>query len=119
MTQDWEHRKAVLRERLQAQLRAAQRERAAVEERLGAPETDRPDTGDPLQDRWEDSPGRLDMIQTRIADLQQALHKLEQDDYGFCESCGRPIAVERLEALPQTTLCIECARRKEQEETGA
>ncbi|MFD8557240.1 TraR/DksA C4-type zinc finger protein [Streptosporangium canum] len=34
---------------------------------------------------------------------------LRQDAYGVCESCGRPIVVERLRARPAARTCIECA----------
>ncbi|MFI6799217.1 TraR/DksA C4-type zinc finger protein [Streptosporangium canum] len=34
---------------------------------------------------------------------------LRQDAYGVCESCGRPIVVERLRARPAVCTCIECA----------
>jgi RNA polymerase-binding transcription factor DksA len=32
------------------------------------------------------------------------------DKYGRCERCGSPIDPERLEILPATTLCADCAR---------
>jgi DnaK suppressor protein len=42
--------------------------------------------------------------------LQRALAKLEQGSYGRCDRCGGPIAPARLEAAPESVLCIECAR---------
>jgi DnaK suppressor protein len=45
--------------------------------------------------------------------VDRALHKLELGTYGVCERCGRPIAIERLEALPWAILCIDCARAGE------
>jgi len=52
----------------------------------------------------------LDEIQQRIG---EALERMEQGEYGKCEDCGREIGLERLEALPYTTLCIECQREEE------
>ncbi len=42
--------------------------------------------------------------------LQRALAKLEEGSYGRCDRCGEPIAPARLEAAPESALCISCAR---------
>ena len=42
--------------------------------------------------------------------LERALAKLEEGSYGRCDSCGGPIAPGRLEAAPESSLCIDCAR---------
>ena len=42
--------------------------------------------------------------------LERALAKLEEGSYGRCDSCGKPIAPGRLEAVPESVLCIDCAR---------
>jgi DnaK suppressor protein len=42
------------------------------------------------------------------AEIEHALQKIEDGTYGLCDSCGKPIAENRLEALPQASLCIEC-----------
>jgi DnaK suppressor protein len=42
--------------------------------------------------------------------LQRALAKLEEGSYGRCDRCGGPIAQARLEAAPESVLCIGCAR---------
>jgi DnaK suppressor protein len=42
--------------------------------------------------------------------VNRALTKIELGTYGVCERCGRPISVERLEALPWAILCIDCKR---------
>ncbi|MCI2422662.1 TraR/DksA C4-type zinc finger protein [Saccharopolyspora sp. K220] len=41
--------------------------------------------------------------------LERAAARLDEGTYGVCERCGKPIARERLEALPATTTCIACA----------
>jgi RNA polymerase-binding protein DksA len=45
--------------------------------------------------------------------IDQAIDRIERDEYGICLSCGNPIAPERLKALPYTALCIDCADRQE------
>ena len=43
--------------------------------------------------------------------VESALRALDQGTYGMCESCGKPIAPERLEAIPWSSQCIDCARK--------
>jgi DnaK suppressor protein len=45
--------------------------------------------------------------------IDAALARIDAGTYGFCVNCGAPIAPERLEAMPWTTLCIECKRKEE------
>ena len=45
--------------------------------------------------------------------VNEALGYIEQGRYGVCENCGNEINVERLDALPYTTLCIDCQRGEE------
>jgi DnaK suppressor protein len=42
--------------------------------------------------------------------LQRALAKLDEGSYGRCDKCGGPIAPGRLQAAPESVLCIDCAR---------
>jgi len=52
----------------------------------------------------------LDQARRRLADVDAALAHRAAGDYGICESCGRPIAPERLAARPAARTCIDCAR---------
>jgi DnaK suppressor protein len=54
-----------------------------------------------------------------IFKIQEALMRLDADEYGICEACGEPIGIERLKARPVTTLCIECKSSQEIEERKA
>jgi RNA polymerase-binding protein DksA len=47
----------------------------------------------------------------RLRQVEKALARIESGEYGRCEVCGKEIPVERLEAVPWTTLCIDDARR--------
>ena len=49
-----------------------------------------------------------------LEQLERALARLKQGTYGACEGCSEKIPVGRLNALPYTTLCIECQREFEQ-----
>jgi RNA polymerase-binding protein DksA len=46
-----------------------------------------------------------------LAEVESALHKLDEENYGACEKCGRAIEPERLVALPWATSCIRCSHR--------
>jgi RNA polymerase-binding protein DksA len=48
-----------------------------------------------------------------LADIDSALGRIEQGTYGTCVSCGQEIPVQRLEAYPAASLCIDCKRRAE------
>jgi RNA polymerase-binding protein DksA len=52
----------------------------------------------------------LEQAQRRLADVDAALARRDTGDYGRCETCGRPIGAERLEARPAARTCIDCAR---------
>ena len=54
-----------------------------------------------------------------ITQIERALTRLKQGTYGLCESCGGKIPVGRLNALPYTTLCIECQREMERYPSSA
>ena len=56
---------------------------------------------------------QVDAIRTqalrRLDDLDRAIEQLAAGTYGDCETCGRPIAAERLAARPAARTCIGCA----------
>ena len=43
-----------------------------------------------------------------IKKIDETLGKINEHDYGYCESCGVEIGLKRLEARPTATLCIDC-----------
>jgi DnaK suppressor protein len=51
-----------------------------------------------------------------IAKIDEALRRIEENSYGFCEETGEPIALRRLEARPIATLSIESQERHERME---
>ncbi|PKF49500.1 RNA polymerase-binding protein DksA [Enterovibrio nigricans] len=56
-----------------------------------------------------------------IKKIAKTLQRLEDDDFGFCDSCGVEIGVRRLEARPTADLCIDCktlAEIKEKQMAG-
>ncbi len=47
-------------------------------------------------------------MKEQLAEVEYALKKLEKGAYGLCDSCGKPIPLARLEAIPHANLCIAC-----------
>lgn len=43
-----------------------------------------------------------------IKKIEKTLKRIEEDDFGFCDSCGVEIGIKRLEARPTADLCIDC-----------
>jgi DnaK suppressor protein len=43
-----------------------------------------------------------------IKKIEDALERLREDDFGYCEACGIEIGLRRLEVRPTATLCIDC-----------
>ena len=48
--------------------------------------------------------------------IEKALLKIEDGSFGLCEECEEEISVKRLEARPETTLCIRCKEDQERAE---
>ncbi|AKH68561.1 transcriptional regulator, TraR/DksA family [Spongiibacter sp. IMCC21906] len=56
-----------------------------------------------------------------IKKIDSTLDLIDEDDYGFCDTCGVEIGIKRLEARPTATLCIDCKTLdeiKERQERG-
>ena len=51
-----------------------------------------------------------------ISKIDEALYRIEQGEYGYCEESGEPIGVARLDARPIATLSLEAQERHEKRE---
>ena len=47
-------------------------------------------------------------LQSRLAEVNGALEKIQSGKYGICASCGKTISPDRLEAMPSAKFCIDC-----------
>lgn len=50
-----------------------------------------------------------------LENVEAALERIEKGTFGRCEACKREIPAQRLDAIPYTPICADCARRREQE----
>jgi DnaK suppressor protein len=48
-----------------------------------------------------------------LAQIDDALRRMDEETYGFCERCEERIEIERLKALPYATQCMACRRLEE------
>lgn len=53
--------------------------------------------------------GQLDHTRSRLQQIDEALERMDDGDYGDCEACGEAIADDRLVVVPLATRCVECA----------
>ena len=51
-----------------------------------------------------------------ISKIDEALERIERNEYGYCEETGEPIGVKRLEARPIATLTVDAQERHERKE---
>ena len=51
-----------------------------------------------------------------LGKIGKALAKIEDGSFGKCEECEEEISIKRLEARPETTLCIRCKEEQEKKE---
>ncbi|MDQ1373056.1 MAG: DnaK suppressor protein [Actinomycetota bacterium] len=51
-------------------------------------------------------------LRDALEDVEHALAKHTDGTYGLCETCGKPIATTRLEAMPTARSCIDCASKR-------
>lgn len=63
------------------------------------------ETDEVLEDLGQSAQAELRMIEAALA-------RIEEGEYGYCVSCGAEIAEERLDVLPATPFCRNCAPRK-------
>lgn len=54
------------------------------------------------------------MESREIREIDAAIDKIRDGSYGQCERCQKPIPIARLQAMPFTTACIDCQRKREQ-----
>lgn len=70
------------------------------------------DVASEMFERSKDLALRQDMEQ-QLDQIEAALGRIENGTYGKCESCGKEIPTERLEAMPSASMCIECKEAEE------
>jgi DnaK suppressor protein len=73
---------------------------------------DQADTGTKTFEREQEITLANNLLE-RITQVERAIERLGQGNYGWCERCGNQIPVERLAAFPSATLCVSCKQLEE------
>lgn len=107
--------KKILEEKREALLRNAEQTMA---EDMALDTNDLPDEMDLASSEYQQSfTFRLRGREKTFLDkIDRALKKIEDGNFGTCESCDEEISVKRLEARPETNLCIRCKEDQERQE---
>lgn len=53
----------------------------------------------------------VEHLNQRLDQTEQAIERIRQGEYGWCERCGQGIAKARLQAFPRATMCVPCKQR--------
>lgn len=48
--------------------------------------------------------------QAKLAKLELALKRIDDEDFGICTECDNEIPFKRLMAMPESTICVNCAK---------
>ena len=115
--------------KLRAQLESEHKRLTEELEQLQAnvPSSEERREGSPFGKREEEATETLELekrlalenrIRQELAGIEHALDKFEKGTYGLCDNCGKPIAPERLEALPQASLCMNCKAQQAKNAKG-
>ena len=71
------------------------------------------DNGVPAVTQQELDQTPLQQCRERVAGIECVLAQMTEGTHGICEQCGRPIHPDRLAVLPDTRICVYCARADE------
>ena len=116
---------SILKSRLKAERKRLMEELEQLE--ASASSTDERREGSPFGKREEEATEALELekrlvlerrVKEQTVGVEHALHKFEEGTYGFCDSCGQPIDPERLEAIPEASLCIKCKAQQAKNAKG-
>jgi DnaK suppressor protein len=107
-----------LRERLETERGAVRRQLDDLGARRDAEGIEDPELDEGFADAGQAAAERASLLtlvrslRDTLADVEQALARMDAGTYGRCERCGQPIGEERLEALPAARLCMSCKRQR-------
>ena len=116
---------SILRSRLEAEKKRLAEELEQLQ--ASASSSDERREGSPFGKREEEATEALELekrlvlerrIKEQIVGVAHALHKFEEGTYGLCDSCGQLIDPERLEAIPEASLCIKCKAQQAKNAKG-
>ncbi|GAP62547.1 hypothetical protein ARMA_0970 [Ardenticatena maritima] len=103
---------SLLRAKLEEALQDAQRELETLREEIETEADYGLGEGDPAIVEREMAMAMIEEVEGRIKTIEAALQRMEEGTYGICVECGAEIPYERLEIIPETPYCVQCAAKK-------
>lgn len=103
---------SLLRAKLEEALQDAQREMETLREEIETEADYGLGEGDPTIVEREMAMAMIEEVEGRIKTIEAALQRMEEGTYGICVECGAEIPYERLEIIPETPYCVQCAAKK-------
>ncbi len=71
-----------------------------------------PPPADPAA-RWRDwesvSGPPNEQVRRELAEIEQALRRIDEGQYGICQACGGPMGMQRIRAIPEARYCVSCS----------
>jgi len=106
-----------LRSVLEAAVEEMRRSLRTLESASQVVELDQPTMGrlsrvDAIQSQQMAKANR-DSTRLRLRQVEAALERLDDEDYGRCRRCEEPIGMARLRIRPEAALCVECQQERE------
>jgi DnaK suppressor protein len=84
----------------------------ALEERSAEYSQDPADAGSNLSEA-ERTEAVLSVAKQQLAEVLDALHRIDEGHYGQCTDCGQPVPEGRLEAKPEAARCVACQGKRD------
>jgi len=69
-----------------------------------------------LEAVFDDGPGQGDSVRSELAEIDEALGRIDDGRYGTCLSCGGPLGLQRLRAIPEARYCLSCSGHRPAED---
>jgi len=97
-------------------LREIERLREQLQAEIEPASADDDDMADVAADIYERGKtlSLISSLEDKLRSIEHAIDAVTSGRYGVCEMCGQPIPPERLQIMPETTLCVQCASKLEQ-----
>ncbi|HUV43064.1 MAG TPA: TraR/DksA C4-type zinc finger protein [Patescibacteria group bacterium] len=71
-----------------------------------------PDADAEEQSGHERAKAIRDQVDRKLIQIRKALSRIKIGKYGICEKCGKMIDTDRLMIMPETTVCVDCEKKK-------
>jgi DnaK suppressor protein len=72
------------------------------------PYTEQTDTAPNEVEDYEVNVDTTNKLEEHLAEIEEALNKIETGEYGICEKCGAEIPLDRINANPSALTCVKC-----------